>query len=35
MSTSHACGLKEDGLPGERYQRYHEEIAKGGIVLMP
>ena len=33
MSTSHACGLEEDGLPGERYQRYHEEKAKGGIAL--
>ena len=33
MSTSHACGLEEDGLPKARYQRYHEEKAKGGIAL--
>ena len=25
MSTSHACGLEEGGLPLERYQAYHEE----------
>jgi 2,4-dienoyl-CoA reductase-like NADH-dependent reductase (Old Yellow Enzyme family) len=33
MSTSHACGLQEGGLPKERYQLYHEEKAKGGIAL--
>jgi 2,4-dienoyl-CoA reductase-like NADH-dependent reductase (Old Yellow Enzyme family) len=33
MSTSHASGLDEDGLPKERYQRYHEEKAKGGLAL--
>ncbi|MED6311218.1 MAG: N-methylproline demethylase, partial [Pseudomonadota bacterium] len=33
MSTSHACGLEEDGMPKERYQRYHEEKVKGGIGL--
>jgi 2,4-dienoyl-CoA reductase-like NADH-dependent reductase (Old Yellow Enzyme family) len=33
MSTSHAAGLDEDGLPKERYQRYHEEKAKGGLAL--
>ncbi len=33
MSTSHACGLAEGGLPAERYQRYHEAKAKGGIAL--
>src|SRR5690554_6262700 len=33
MSTSHACGLEEGGMPKERYQRYHEEKAKGGIEL--
>jgi dimethylglycine catabolism A len=33
MSTSHASGLTEDGLPLERYQRYHEEKAIGGIGL--
>ena len=33
MSTSHACGLAEDGMPSERYMRYHEAKAKGGIAL--
>ena len=33
MSTSHACGLEDGGLPTERYQLYHEEKAKGGIAL--
>ncbi|MCP5155938.1 MAG: FAD-dependent oxidoreductase [Ectothiorhodospiraceae bacterium] len=33
MSTSHACGLEEGGMPRERYQRYHEEKARGGIAL--
>ncbi len=33
MSTSHACGLEEGGMPKERYQRYHEEKARGGIGL--
>ena len=33
MSTSHACGLEEGGLPRDRYQTYHEEKAKGGIAL--
>ena len=33
MSTSHACGLAEDGMPAERYQRYHEAKAAGGIAL--
>ena len=33
MSTSHACGLAEGGMPAERYQRYHEAKAKGGIAL--
>ena len=34
MSTSHACGLEDhNAMPGERYQRYHEEKAKGGIGL--
>ena len=33
MSTSHACGLTEDGMPEERYQRYHEAKARGGIAL--
>lgn len=33
MSTAHACGLEEDGMPKEAYQRYHEEKAKGGLAL--
>ncbi len=33
MSTSHASGLTEGGMPGERYQRYHEEKARGGLAL--
>lgn len=33
MSTSHACGLREDGLTRDRYQSYHEEKARGGIAL--
>ena len=33
MSTSHASGLAEGGMPGERYQRYHEAKARGGIAL--
>ena len=33
MSTAHAPGYAEDGRPGERYQLYHEEKARGGIAL--
>ncbi|MGI9409989.1 MAG: FAD-dependent oxidoreductase [Hyphomicrobiaceae bacterium] len=33
MSTSHACGLEDGGMPTERYQAYHEEKARGGIGL--
>ena len=33
MSTSHAPGYAEGGLPGRTYQLYHEEKAKGGIAL--
>jgi len=34
MSTSHACGLEDDGsMPAETYQRYHEEKARGGLAL--
>ena len=33
MSTSHASTLDDGGTPKERYQRYHEEKAKGGIAL--
>lgn len=33
FSTSHAISYGEDGMPKDRYQRYHEEKAKGGIGL--
>ena len=33
MSTSHACGLEDGGMPTDRYQTYHEEKARGGIGL--
>lgn len=33
MSTSHAPGYGQGGKPMERYQRYHEEKARGGIGL--
>jgi 2,4-dienoyl-CoA reductase-like NADH-dependent reductase (Old Yellow Enzyme family) len=33
LSTGHAPGYTDNGLPGERYQAYHEEKAKGGIGL--
>ena len=33
MSTSHASRYVVDGKPQERYQRYHEEKAKGGLAL--
>ncbi len=33
MSTSHAPGYAENGKPGERYQAYHVEKARGGIGL--
>jgi dimethylglycine catabolism A len=33
FSTAHAPGFAEDGMPGERYQLYHEEKAKGGLAL--
>src|SRR5215208_6663714 len=33
MSTSHASGLEEGGVPADAYQLYHEEKAKGGIAL--
>jgi 2,4-dienoyl-CoA reductase-like NADH-dependent reductase (Old Yellow Enzyme family) len=33
ISTAHAPGYAEGGLPGERYQRYHEEKAKDGIAM--
>jgi len=33
VSSAHAPGYAVDGLPGLRYQLYHEEKAKGGIAL--
>ncbi len=33
MSTSHASGMDDDNMPDLRYQRYHEEKAKGGLAL--
>ena len=33
MSTAHEPGYTEDGLVGERYLRYHEEKARGGIAM--
>ena len=33
MSTSHAPGYAENGRPGEAYQAYHEEKARGGLAL--
>ncbi len=33
FSSSHAPGYNTDGTPNDRYVRYHEEKAKGGIGL--
>lgn len=33
VSTAHAPGYSFDSLPAERYRRYHEEKAKGGVAL--
>ncbi|WP_406858587.1 FAD-dependent oxidoreductase [Alsobacter sp. KACC 23698] len=33
VSTSHASMLDEGGMPLERYQRYHEEKARGGLAM--
>ena len=33
VSAAHANGYLSAGLPGERYQRYHEERARGGLAL--
>ena len=33
VSTAHAEVYAEDGAPGERYIRYYEEKAKGGVGL--
>ncbi len=33
MSTSHASGMDDENMPALRYQRYHEEKARGGLAL--
>lgn len=33
VSTAHAPGYGAESLPTERYRRYHEEKAKGGVAL--
>jgi 2,4-dienoyl-CoA reductase-like NADH-dependent reductase (Old Yellow Enzyme family)/thioredoxin reductase len=33
FSSGHAAGYAEDNMPGERYQRYQEEKARGGVAL--
>lgn len=33
VSTPHSPAFAEGGMPGERYQRYHEEKARGGIGM--
>jgi 2,4-dienoyl-CoA reductase-like NADH-dependent reductase (Old Yellow Enzyme family) len=33
MSTAHASGMDDETMPALRYQRYHEEKAKGGLAL--
>ncbi len=33
MSTAHASGMDDGNMPALRYQRYHEEKAKGGLAL--
>ena len=33
MSSAHEPAYSEDGMPKERYRRYHEEKAKGGLAL--
>lgn len=33
ISTSHASMLDDGGMPLERYQRYHEEKARGGLAM--
>ncbi len=32
MSTAHEPAYSEDGMPKDRYRRYHVERAKGGIA---
>lgn len=33
VSTPHSPAYAENGMPGERYQRYHEEKARGGVGM--
>ena len=33
VSTPHSPAFAEEGMPKERYQRYHEEKARGGIGM--
>ena len=33
MSSSHEPAYSQDGMPKERYRRYHAEKAKGGMAL--
>lgn len=33
ISTPHGPAYAENGMPTERYQRYHEEKAKGGLAM--
>ena len=33
VSTSHASMKDDGGMPGERYQAYHEEKARGGLAM--
>ncbi|MEE9447754.1 MAG: FAD-dependent oxidoreductase [Arenicellales bacterium] len=33
MSASHASAMDDENMPALRYQRYHEEKAKGGLAL--
>jgi 2,4-dienoyl-CoA reductase-like NADH-dependent reductase (Old Yellow Enzyme family)/thioredoxin reductase len=33
MSTAHACGTDDGGMTKLRFQRYHEEKARGGLAL--
>ena len=33
MSTAHACGTDDGSMPKLRFQRYHEEKARGGLAL--
>jgi 2,4-dienoyl-CoA reductase-like NADH-dependent reductase (Old Yellow Enzyme family)/thioredoxin reductase len=33
ISAAHGPAYAEAGMPGERYQKYHEEKAKGGVAM--